>query len=186
MNLYALNRRTLFQAAGSLAGVGAASTSATSAATAPTPKGSPSDFDFLAGEWRIANRRLLPSGVWDSFPGEATVHRLLGGVASIEELRIPARQFAGMGLRLFDGGNVQWRDFWVNGKSGVLSPPGMPGAFVDGVGTFEADDKDGETPIKVRGVWDRITPTSCRWSQSVSRDGGQTWSLNWEMDWTRV
>ena len=41
-------------------------------------------------------------------------------------------------------------------------------------------------PIKVRGVWDRITRTSCRWHQAVSRDGGNTWDVNWWMDWTRV
>ena len=37
-----------------------------------------------------------------------------------------------------------------------------------------------------RGVWDRITPTSCRWHQSTSKDGGKTWDYNWYMDWTRV
>ena len=66
----------------------------------------------------------------------------------------------------------------------MLTPPGMPGGFVDGVGTFEADDNG--QPIRVRGVWDRITPSSCRGHQAMSRDGGQTWEGNWFMDWTRV
>jgi hypothetical protein len=54
------------------------------------------------------------------------------------------------------------------------------------VGTFIADDADDGQPIKVRGVWDRITPTSCRWHQAVSRDGGKVWEENWFMDWVRV
>lgn len=91
-----------------------------------------------------------------------------------------------MGLRLLDVENKVWNDFWVNSRSGVLAPPGLKGSFQDGAGIFEADDMDGETPIKVRGVWDRITPTSCRWYQAVSRDGGKTWEGNWYMDWTRV
>jgi hypothetical protein len=150
------------------------------------PPGHISDFDFLAGEWRIANRRLLASGEWDEFPGEATVYRLLGGAVSVEELRIPARGFAGMGLRLFDSGAQHWNDFWVNAQSGVLTPPGMPGGFVDGVGTFQCDEIDGDQPIQVRGVWDEVTPHSCRWQQAVSRDNGRTWNLNWSMRWTRL
>lgn len=150
------------------------------------PRGHASDFDFLTGEWRIANHRLLPSGEWDEFPGEATVHRLLGGIVSVEELRIPARGFAGMGLRLFDVQTAVWQDFWVNGKNGVLTPPGMPGGFADGIGTFQSDDMDGDQAIQVRGIWDEIGPNSCRWQQAVSRDGGQTWAINWWMRWTRA
>lgn len=60
------------------------------------------------------------------------------------------------------------------------------GAFENGVGTFTADDMDNDLPIKVKGVWDRITPESCRWYQVISRDGGKTWQENWLMDWTRV
>lgn len=173
----------LMQAASALAAAGGAS------ARPERPPGKPGDFDFLSGEWRIANRRLKAPGepnVWDEFPGEATVVRLLGGALSIEELRIPARGFAGMGLRVFDPKAQLWRDIWMNAKHGIVEGPGMEGHFQDGAGIFEADDKDGETPIKVRGIWDQITPRSCRWRQAVSRDGGKTWDYNWLMDWTRA
>jgi hypothetical protein len=152
------------------------------------PPGNPGDFNFLAGSWKISHRRRKTPGRddWDLFEGEATCWTILNGVASIEELRIPARNFSGMGLRLLDVEQRVWNDFWVNGKSGVLTPPGAPGGFVDGVGTFLVDDVDGDKPIKVRGVWDRITATSCRWHQAISRDGGATWEEDWLMDWVRV
>jgi hypothetical protein len=181
--------------AGAAAGVAALLAGATvgAAAAAPVaapavPRGKPGEFDFLAGNWTIAHRRLKTPGTqdWDEFPGEATCWTILGGVGSVEELRIPARNFAGMGLRLLDVAGQVWWDYWVNAKSGVLTPPGMPGGFADGAGTFIADDKDGDQPIKVRGVWDRITRGSCRWHQAVSRDGGATWQPNWFMDWTRA
>jgi hypothetical protein len=98
----------------------------------------------------------------------------------------PERKFSGMGLRLLDVESKVWSDFWVNARSGVLTTPGATGSFENGVGTFLADDVDGDRPIKVRGVWDRITPTSCRWHQAISRDGGKTWEGNWFMDWARV
>jgi hypothetical protein len=73
-------------------------------------------------------------------------------VGSIEELRIPARKFSGIGLRLLDVEKRLWNGFWVNSKSGVLTTPGQTGVFENGVGTFTADDMDGDKPIKVRGV----------------------------------
>jgi hypothetical protein len=114
------------------------------------------------------------------------VIRLLEGAASIEELRIPAKGFSGLGLRLLDPNTQVWRDTWINARHGVVEGPGMAGGFEDGSGIFEADDRDGDTAIKVRGIWDQITPASCRWRQAVSRDGGQTWIFNWWMAWTRA
>lgn len=177
-----VDRRTvLLTAAGLVAGTTVLDTFGAPVETA----GKPGDFDFLAGSWKISHRRLKGKE-WDEFRGEATCWTILGGVGSVEELRIPARDFSGMGLRLLDLEKKIWSDYWVNGKSGVLGAAGLTGLFKDGVGTFEADDVDGDQPIKVRGVWDRITPKSCRWHQAVSRDGGKTWEGNWFMDWVRA
>lgn len=143
--------------------------------------GKPGDFDFLNGDWKIAHRRLT-DGQWDSFEGEASVHTILGGVASVEELRIPARNFSGMGLRLLDVERKLWADYWVNSKGGVLDPAATWGSFEDGVGRW--DSMAGG--VITRGVWDQITPQSCRWFQAVSSDGGKTWAENWVMHWQRV
>ena len=151
-------------------------------------EGKAGDFDFLAGQWKIKHRKLkVAHGTeWDEFEGEATCWTILGGVGSVEELRIPSRAFSGMGLRLLDVQKKVWNDFWVNGKSGVLTVPGQTGVFEGGVGIFTADDMDGDKPIKVKGVWDRITPSSCRWWQAVSWDGGVTWEENWVMEWVKA
>jgi hypothetical protein len=188
-------RRALLQAAAGIA-VGNVATDALGAkgvpdaepATAPAekPQGKVGDFNFLAGEWRIDHRRLKAPGEWDEFKGEATCWTVLGGIASIEELRIPARNFSGMGVRILDVEKKVWADFWVNAKSGVLTPPGLAGTFANGVGIFESDDDENGKPIKVRGIWDRVTAKSCRWRQGVSRDAGKTWEYTWFMDWTKV
>jgi hypothetical protein len=195
-----MQRRTVLQSAVGLAvaqmginsanaadGSRTASAAETTSKTSNPPAGKAGDFNFLAGNWQISHRRLksADSKDWDIFDGEATCWTVLGGVGSIEELRIPARKFAGIGIRLLDVEKLVWSDYWVNGRSGVLTTPGLTGGFSNGVGTFVADDVDGEQPIKVRGVWDRITPNSCRWHQAVSRDGGKSWESNWYMDWVR-
>ena len=154
----------------------------------PVPEGRPGEFDFLAGEWRIAHRMLKTptSAEWLEFSGEATCWTILGGVGSVEDLRVPARNFRGLGLRLLDVKAKVWSDFWVNAASGVLTTPGTTGGFADGAGTFLSEDTDDGKPIQIRGVWDQITRRSCRWRQGTSRDGGTTWADNWIMHWTRV
>lgn len=190
------DRRRLLQAAAALALAPAAHAAPADplpgpAMTAPLPAaptpGRPGDFDFLTGRWQILNhkRRAGGEGGWDVFEGEATVHALLAGVCSVEELRIPARGFSGLGLRLLDLKAARWSDFWVNAASGALGGEGLPGSFEDGAGIFQSEEDDQGTRVLYRSVWDRITPTSCRWQQGASRDGGRTWSLDWSMDWTR-
>jgi hypothetical protein len=157
-----------------------------SAPSNPTP-GKPGDFDFLTGEWRIHHRQpKAGSAEWLEFDGEATVHGILAGVGSVEELRIPARDFSGMGLRLLDVEKKVWSDHWVNAKSGVLTTPGVTGSFENGAGIFVSTDEEAGKPVKYAGIWDRITPTSCRWRQAFSRDGGATWTQTWIMDWRRA
>ena len=179
-------RRTLLKSAMAGLAVGIAGLQpALAAETKPVVHGSPGDFDFLTGEWRIHNR-FLENDEWIEFPGEATVVGILAGIASIEELRIPARGFSGMGLRLLDVEKKVWSDHWVNAKSGVVTVPGQSGVFVDGIGTFTSEGMDGDTRVLYRSVWDRITSNSCRWFQGHSRDGGKTWTDTWFMDWKRA
>jgi hypothetical protein len=151
----------------------------------PSP-GRPGEFDFLTGEWRIHHWRQRTPGDWDEFDGEATVTAILAGICSVEELRIPARNFSGMGLRLLDVEKRIWSDFWVNAKSGVLTTPGQTGSFENGAGIFVTDDTENGKPVKYAGVWDKITPSSCRWRQATTRDGGKTWEQSWIMHWTRA
>jgi len=187
-------RRQLLQAAAALTLAGTATAqpaepqpgpAMTAALPATRTPGKPGDFDFLTGRWKILNHKRR-NGVWDAFEGEATVHAILAGICSVEELRIPARQFSGMGLRLLDVRKAQWSDFWVNAASGELGAQGLMGSFEGGAGIFEEKSEEDGKPVLYRSVWDRITPTSCRWQQGASRDGGKTWVLDWSMDWTRV
>lgn len=110
---------------------------------------------------------------------------ILGGIGSVEELRIPSRGFSGMGLRLLDVERKLWANYWVDSKTGALNPPSW-GSLTNGVGTWDSDDVEGGKPVVVRGVWDQVTPDSCRWHQAASRDEGKTWEENWIMHWQRA
>ena len=104
-----LGRRIFLQATASLAVAQFAASAAnakdsTEKEMKTNYKAKPGEFDFLNGEWKIHHRRLKnpANNEWDIFEGEATCWSILGGVGSVEELRIPARNFSGMGLRLLD------------------------------------------------------------------------------------
>ena len=93
--------------------------------------------------------------------------------------------FKGMGVRVWLPEQRKWADHWTAAADGVVNPPQL-GSFIGGAGLFLADDTDDGKPVKIRAVWDRITPTSCRWYQCMSKDDGATWEYGWYMDWTRV
>jgi len=61
----------------------------------------------------------------------------------------------------------------------------MTGAFKDGRGEFfDRETLDGRV-IDVRFVFSDITPTSFRFEQAFSGDGGKTWEVNWKATFTR-
>jgi len=183
------SRRSVIKGAAALtmAGVAGMPALAATAPATPTP-GKPGDFEFLTGEWKIANKwRNKTSDNWLEFPGEATVRGILKGVVSVEELRIPARDFSGMGLRTLDLEKKVWVDYWVNAKAGVLGRDGVIGSFENGAGIFDSTDTENGKPVIYRGIWDKIVPgVSHNWSSLISRDNGKTWKSLWLMEWSRA
>lgn len=147
------------------------------------------DFDFLAGSWNVAHRRLVTplaaSDEWDEFDSTSQCWPLFGGAANVDELPVPARGFTGLSLRLFDPAREEWSIYWANSRDGLLGLPPVVGRFTDGVGLFYADETFQGRGIRVRFTWSRITATSARWEQGFSADGGQNWETNWIMALTR-
>lgn len=159
---------------------------------APAKPGGVHDFDFLVGEWRVHHRRLkqLPSGghEWVEFDGTCVTRPLMDGSANLEEqaIQAPSGAYRAVGLRAYDAETKQWSIWWLDGRypSGPLDPP-VKGGFENGAGTFYSDYLQDGKPFRVRFLWSHITPTSARWEQAVSADGGKTWEPNWVMEFRR-
>jgi hypothetical protein len=150
------------------------------------------DFDFLTGDWQVSHHRLKErlagSTQWEDFGGSASVRKILGGQGNMDDnvIELPAGTYRAVTLRSFDPTSGQWAIWWLDARNPHHLDPPMRGAFVDGVGTFFADDTYIGKPIRVRFIWSDITPTSCRWQQAFSPDAGQTWETNWIMDFKRL
>jgi hypothetical protein len=148
------------------------------------------DFDFIVGRWNIHHRRLrerLKGSVsWEEFDGTTVDRSIVGGLGNIGEaiIDLGSGPLVFMSLRLFSPQTQQWSVSFTNSLHGTLSLP-MFGGFSQGRGEFYAQEPLEGKHIFTRLIWSDITPTSFRWEQAYSEDGGKTWETNWIMEGTR-
>jgi hypothetical protein len=149
------------------------------------------DFDFWMGSWKghhwRLKERLKGCTEWEEFEGTCVARKILDGTGNIDEnvLHRESGPSIAIGLRLFEPKSQQWRIYWGVKEGGVLDTP-MVGGFKDGRGEFYAHEPHEGRMIYSRFIWSDITPTSAKWEQAFSEDGGKTWETNWKMEFTRV
>lgn len=149
------------------------------------------DFDFLFGKWHTRHQRLRErlkgSTEWETFEGLSEARPILGGIGNVDEIVMQREsgEVRGATLRLFNLATHQWRIYWADSQHGTLELP-MIGTFVEGRGEFYAQEPFEGRAIFSRFIWSEITPTSCKWEQAFSQDGGKTWETNWMMEFTRI
>jgi hypothetical protein len=156
--------------------------------------GRPHDFDFLAGRWRVTDRRLrqrhVGSGDWDSYEHLCEAWSLLDGRISVDDNDFESRGFRGCTFRTYEVATQQWAIYWVNNRDGILQPP-VRGGWNGDHGEFHGDDMDEGRPVHVRFVWERLGPDRARWSQDfapICEGSGRNpaWERNWVMELTRI
>ena len=149
------------------------------------------DFDFLFGAATVHHRRLAERlagcSEWIEFNGTQSAWPLLGGLANVDdnEFELPDGTYRGVPLRSFDPASQTWAIWWLGDRSPHALDVPVVGRFVDGIGTFLADDTWRGQPIVVRFTWSNITANSSEWEQAFSPDGGATWEPNWSMRFTK-
>jgi hypothetical protein len=149
------------------------------------------DFDFDFGVWHTEiTRRLNPlsdSSESMKLSGTVTIRRVWGGKAQLEEIEAngPKGHWEGMSLFLYDPLAHQWSQSFIGASSGVFTA-GFVGSFHDGKGElFQQDTLDGRS-VLVRATWSDITPSSHKYEEHYSADGGKTWALSFSALKTRV
>ncbi len=151
-------------------------------------QGDSHDFDFLGGAWTTVQRRLKARNVgsqeWTAFPANLCLTHYLDGIANVDELHMPTMGRRGLTLRTFDTEKRQWSIYWVATPLGRLDPIPVVGGFQGGHGEFYGEDKDGDTPVKVRFIWENLDANHARWAQAFSYDD-KTWETNWTAEFTR-
>jgi hypothetical protein len=169
----------------------AVATSGTLAQHAATERDGQHDFDFEIGTWKTHLTRLqhplTGSTAWIDYEGTSVVRKVWNGRANLVELNADgaAGHIQGLSLRLYNPKSHQWSLNYANASGGALGQPTV-GEFKNGRGEFYDQEPFDGRVILVRNVWSDITPTSCRFEQAFSEDGGKTWEVNWIATDTRL
>jgi len=149
------------------------------------------DFDFEFGTWKMHLSRLVKplsgSTTWTEYDGPSVVRKVWEGRANLGEIALdgPAGHVQGLSLRLYNPQSREWNISFSNSKDGALTPP-VFGRFSGGRGEFFGQEVLDGRAIYVRFVFSEITPTSFRFEQAFSADGGKTWEVNWIALFTRA
>jgi hypothetical protein len=151
---------------------------------AATERDGQHDFDFEIGTWKTHLTRLqhplTGSTAWVDYEGTSVVRKVWNGRANLVELNVDgaAGHIQGLSLRLYNPKSHQWSLNYANAGGGTLGQPTV-GEFKNGRGEFYDQEPFDGRVILVRNVWSDITPSSCRFEQAFSEDGGKTWEVNW-------
>ncbi len=153
--------------------------------------GAAGDFDFFLGKWHVKHRRLkqrlVGSNEWEEYEGTTHCQAILGGIANFNDSIVhrSGSTYRSLGLRAFDARTNSWTDWSLDGRNPTQVTVDGVGRFVDGVGTFFADDTYAGKPIRVRGTFKSLTAESAQWEQAFSPDRGRSWETNYVMLYTR-
>jgi hypothetical protein len=167
------------------------SAAATVATTASAERDGSHDFDFDFGVWTThITRRVHPlTGSDESMQltGTVTVRKVWQGKAALEEIEAdgPKGHWEGMSVFLYDPHAHQWSQTFVGSARGTFTG-GLIGSFHDGRGELYSTDTVDGRAILVRGTWSDIKPTSHRYQEAYSTDGGKTWEIQFTADLTKA
>ena len=138
-------------------------------------------FDFWIGKWDVNLRAVQKDLTWkDTTKATIEIYPVLDGKAILELWDSPT--IKGFSLRYFDPAKGKWVLYldWPNEKESSYSS--LEGAFHHGRGEFFAE-RDGTIS---RYTFCDISPTSLRWDDAYSKDGGKTWTYDWVMEFSRT
>jgi len=147
------------------------------------------DFDWDIGSWKVHMRRLLHplsgSTTWVEYDGTDVVRKVWDGRANLGEVELDgaAGHLEFLTLRLYNPQSHQWSMNISSSTAGTLSAPAI-GGFEGGRGEFYDQEAYNGRTILVRFEVSVLTPTSCRFEQAFSVDGGKSWELNLVVDET--
>lgn len=149
------------------------------------------DFKFLSGHFRIHHRRLRERFAdcteWIDLEAEFWGYPVMDGAAAVDEMKgeINGRPFWGMTVRMYDPETNQWALYWADSWTPHIYPP-VKGTITDGVGEFRGSDTEAGRAVEVRFRWSITETGRPLWDQSFSLDGGESWEMNWTMEFEKL
>ena len=149
------------------------------------------DFDFDLGVWKTHSRRLLNpltgSTKWVEMDGTTTVGKVWAGRANLAEYKADGAEshVELLALRWYNPNSHQWNLDFATPDVGTLGSPGV-GEFTHGRGDFyDTETINGRSVLIRFSIWG-VTADTAQSEQAFSPDGGKTWEVNWNSQYTRI
>jgi hypothetical protein len=155
------------------------------AAQAPQPQpcsdAKQKQLDFWLGEWDLT---WPGQNQGEVAHGSNSIKRIMDGCVVQENFSGgDSMSLHGMSVSLFDPTSGKWKQTWVDNQGAYLD---FVGEFKDGqmVLAREAVRPDGAKFLQ-RMVFKNIHENEFDWSWEASKDGGQTWTVQWAIHYKR-
>lgn len=140
-------------------------------------------FDFWVGKWNLT---------WEDADGAVAkgtnhIEKVLDGKVIKENFEAQSgayEGFVGKSYSVYNSNTGEWKQTWVDNQGGYLD---FMGKFEGNKRIFirEGINQEGE-PILQRMVFYDITEDSLTWDWEMSEDNGETWQLQWRINYERA
>ena len=131
-------------------------------------------FDFWIGDWEV---RTVQGGI----AGRNVIERVSGGCALLENWT-NAQGGTGKSLNAFNRRLNQWQQFWV-GQAGEVTE--YRESKWNGASLVLYNRARGDSIVR-RLTFTPVTPNHVRQHGEISRDGGTTWTTQYDLQYHRV
>jgi hypothetical protein len=141
-------------------------------------------FDFWVGEWQLS---------WTDQQGNAgsgtnRIEKTLDGVViqeNFEAIKGRLQGYKGRSLSVYNPQGQSWHQTWVDNQGGYID---LDGSIDGNKRIFQTDERPGPqgSTIINRMVFYDIKSDSFTWDWESSTDGGETWTVNWQILYTKV
>ena len=141
-------------------------------------------YDFWIGHWNVT---------WDEGEGKVgkginIIESTTGGKVIRENFKITKGQskgFKGTSISVFNGSSGTWKQAWADSNGGYFDFTG--GSDEKGNPTFINAVRQTDTSAVVqRMVFRNIREDAFTWDWEGSKDGGKTWTLNWQINYSKM
>lgn len=140
-------------------------------------------FDFWVGTWNLT---------WKDADGTVAkgknhIEKVLDDKVIKENFEAHSgayEGFVGQSYSVYNSNTGEWKQTWVDNQGGYLD---FTGKFEGNKRIFirEGVNQEGE-PILQRMVFYDITSDSFTWDWEISEDDGETWQLQWKINYERA
>lgn len=141
-------------------------------------------FDFWVGKWEAT---------WDEGDGKTGkginhITKTLDDKVIQENFQIlegQSKGFRGTSISVYQARFKKWKQAWADNQGGYYD---FTGKFEGDKRIFQTgifDTKDGKK-FTQRMVFYNITSGAMTWDWESSNDGGETWTLNWRIRYSRI